>query len=308
MKIVLGGIVKNIEPFFSSVATFIDALKQEIPCLEVCLYENNSSDHTKELLQQLNPDFITIQCEDYTNDYFLDTGYARTWDNQPCRIQMIAHARNKLLDMIHTKNLTPGDFVILSDLDFLKSPDPVVIAKILTEFPAGVAAIFANGVVSNGKYYDASVLRTDTFPFGPEILGEIFWEKHYLDQIQCIITQPMKVYSAFGGLGIYRAEAITGCRYSETITDDVHALYTKLNAADYTRKQFEAVQGDREAITHYKGVLRGCFLKDNKIFYKHNSGYAWPILGEHVPFHAAMIQRGWSHMYILPELKYYYPF
>lgn len=307
MKVVLGGIIKNVAPFFGSIAEFIFNMKNTIPELEVCLYENNSTDNTKELLKQIECDFITVCSEDYTHEYFLNIGSARTWDNLPCRIQMIAHARNKLLDMITPKNLGRGDFVIMADLDFLKSPDPAAIASIIKQFPSDVSAIFANGISPNGNYYDAFVLRTDKHPFGPELMGDQFWEREHMDQLHIEITKPMKVYSAFGGLAIYKAEAISGCRYSETITDDVHELYSKLGGAEYTRKRFE-VAGGREAVTHYKGALLGCYLKDDKIFYMNNSGYAWPIIGEHVPFHASMIKHGHSNMYVLPELKYYYPF
>ena len=50
MKVVLGGIVKNIESCIPILMNFLTELKEAIPVLEVCLYENNSTDSTKEFL------------------------------------------------------------------------------------------------------------------------------------------------------------------------------------------------------------------------------------------------------------------
>ena len=108
MRIVLGGIVRNIETNILTIIQFIVDLKETIPSLEVCLYENNSTDSTKKILDKLTEmfSFVTVIKEDYSEDFFIKTFPARTYDNKGCRIHKIAFARNKLLEMIETKNLT----------------------------------------------------------------------------------------------------------------------------------------------------------------------------------------------------------
>jgi hypothetical protein len=306
MKVVLAGVVKNIESYALTILDFIVQLKLKIPQLQVVIYENNSTDKTKEFLNELSAksDFIHTKCEDYTNTYFLEKGRANTWDNLPCRMEVIAHARNKLLDMLEQFRLDSGDIIIMTDLDFHKSPDVEVIKHIVGNFPAQADALFANGIDNIGQYYDAFILRTEAHPFGPEIIGDEFRKSSHMGKLLTPIkpTDPLKpVYSAFGGLGIYRADAIIGCRYSAHITDDVHAYYTSTGA----EKVIDCTV-PRESYTHYKGALLGSFLKDNKIFYKNNSGYNWPIIGEHVPFHMAMRAKGRGKFFIVPQMLYYH--
>ena len=45
IRVVLGGVVKNVENHFSTIQNFINSLKNIIPSLEVCIYENNSIDN-----------------------------------------------------------------------------------------------------------------------------------------------------------------------------------------------------------------------------------------------------------------------
>ncbi len=152
MKVVLAGVVKNIESYALTILDFIVQLKLKIPQLQVVIYENNSTDKTKEFLNELSAksDFIHTKCEDYTNTYFLEKGRANTWDNLPCRMEVIAHARNKLLDMLEQFRLDSGDIIIMTDLDFHKSPDVEVIKHIVGNFPAQADALFANGIDNIG--------------------------------------------------------------------------------------------------------------------------------------------------------------
>ena len=61
--------------------------------------------------------FVEIQCEDYSEDYYLQRLPARASDNKACRMHKIACARNELLKMIERKKLVETDFVIIMDLD-----------------------------------------------------------------------------------------------------------------------------------------------------------------------------------------------
>jgi len=303
MRVVLGGIVKNISHLIPNTLQFLIDLKRQLPCLEVCIYENNSTDNTNGIFLDLATkiDFLEVKSEIYDNSFFLDKGRARTWDNLPCRIEMIAFARNKLLEMIHAKNLTDNDLVIMMDLDFMRAPDVKAIALIVENFPIKLAdVLFANGVGANGNYYDTYVLRTAADPFGPEIMGKTFWSgehsKRLRDAIPANASSLIPVYSAFGGLAIYRAAAIKGCFYSADVTDSLHAFY----------KDLLKDKPQEKPITHHEGVLLGCYLKGDNIFYRNNSGYNWPVVGEHSTFHAQMRENGFGKMFIVPSLAYYW--
>ena len=294
MKVVLGGIVKNIEKNIPSMYDFINKLKTCIPNLEVCIYENNSTDATKHLLK--SSDYIEVLCEDYDESFFL-TFPARTYDNKGCRIHKIAYARNQLLKMVATKKLNEDDYFILIDFDFNNSPDVKVISFILDKFPKEADVLFANGIDRNGHYYDAYEFRSNELPFGPEILGEQFWSDSHMAKIQKPIhpqSDFIPVISAFGGLAIYRANIIKDCTYSADITDDLHTFYSGLSIQDPTPQ------------THINGCSLGCYLKDMNIFYKNNSGYNYPVAAEHVNFHHSIRKKGFTHMFICPFLLYYW--
>jgi len=298
MRIILGGIIRNIEANIKTIFTFIHLLKIELPTLEVCLYENNSTDKTKSFSELKSVwDYLDIKFEDYDEEFFIKNFPGRTYDNKGCRIDKIAFARNKLLEMIEKKNLTENDFVIMMDLDINNMPDVQIIAHTIRGWPKDIHALFANGVQKNGHYYDGYEFRSEQLPYGPEILGETFWSDAHMANIQhkYEISQGLiPVISAFGGFAIYRADIIKDCRYSADVTDELHEHYTKYPIID-SKPQ-----------THYQGCSLGLYLKDSKIFYKNNSGYNYPVCAEHVNFHLAIRKKGFTNMFICPFLYYYW--
>ena len=293
MRVVLGGIVRNIENNIEQIFKFIFTLKQVLPTLEVCLYENNSTDKTKELLNELKNhlDYVSVVCEDYPEEYFIKSFPARTFKNEGCRIHKIAFARNKLLEMINKKQ---SDFIIMMDLDIKIIPDVNIIGNIIYSFPTDIHAIFANGIQGTGHYYDGYEFRSEQLPYGPEILGDKFWTDEHMAKIQHKYDPNgvlIPVISAFGGLAIYRADVIKDCFYSADITDELKEFY----------KKFEIEKPNQ---THYNGCSLGIYI-DN-IFYKNNSGYNYPVCAEHVNFHLAIRKKGFANMFIFPGLLYYW--
>lgn len=297
MKTVLGGIVRNIEKNSVQIYKFLSLLKSEIPNLEVCLYENNSSDSTKEILNSIQNEFIEVQCKDYDESFFLNSFPGRTYTNEGCRIHKIAFARNQLLKMIEKKHLGVGDFVIIMDLDISILPEVKIIKHIIYNFPNETDVLFANGIQHNGHYYDGYEFRSDELPYGPEILGETFWSDAHMGKIQkkySIEDGLIPVISAFGGIAVYRANAIEGCSYSADVTNTLHEFYSSLPIVDPNPK------------THIDGCSLGIYLKDKKIFYKNNSGYNYPVAAEHVNFHLEIRAKGFKNMFICPFLYYYW--
>ena len=295
MRVVLAGIVRNIESHFNTVVEFIDNLKKTIPSLEVCIYENNSSDKTKNLLETFQKDFVKIRSENYSEEFFIQNFPARTFKNESCRISNISFARNKLLEMIQEKNLDQKDFVIMIDMDCKKSPDINIINQILLGWPEGLHVLFANGVQNNGHYYDGYSFRSESLPYGPEIIGDSFWSDAHMAKIQNKYEPNsafIPVISAFGGLAVYKAHVIKGCKYSADITPALHEFYTSLSIVDPSPQ------------THYNGSSLG--LYKDAIFYKNNSGYNYPVCAEHVNFHLEIRKNGYKNMFICPFLYYYW--
>ena len=102
--IILCGVCKNTAGTVPVIRAAFEELasKAGVPCWAV-FYENNSDDGTAAELMKWAaeaPHQVIVKCEKFTRDEELSRCVARTCDNRPCRIEQIAFARNKLLDML----------------------------------------------------------------------------------------------------------------------------------------------------------------------------------------------------------------
>ena len=154
------------------------------------------------------------------------------------------------------------------------------------------------------KYYDAYAYRDTQHPFGAELLGEEIFDFKYKSVIKQIPfdAQPIPVLSAFGGLGIYKSICIRGLRYSATPTQDLHTLNLRIMKENPDHIYVKKVK--EKPTTHIQGASQGIYLFDKELFYRNCSGYNFPVICEHVPFHAAMIARGYDKLFVLPPLIY----
>ena len=154
------------------------------------------------------------------------------------------------------------------------------------------------------KYYDAYAYRDTQHPFGAELLGEEIFDFKYKSVIVQIPfdAQPIPVLSAFGGLGIYKSTCIRGLRYSAIPTQDLHTLNLRIMKENPDHLYVKKVK--EKPTTHIQGVSQGIYLFDKELFYRNCSGYNFPVICEHVPFHAAMIVRGYDKLFVLPPLLY----
>lgn len=295
MTIFLGAIARNIEPNFFQLYLFLQNIYSNNANVKTCIYENNSTDNTPAMLKilaSISPN-IQVVCEHFSESELLAMSKAWTWDKKPCRMELIAAARNKLLDMLAAAGCSDKDYVVLFDADMESACDADVILNKISAFPADADALFANGLNRNRQtYYDMYALRTTDHPCGPELLGETFWNT--LPKLRFQERTP--ILSGFGGLAIYRGYVLKDNRYSAHPTSDLNTFYKRCGI-----KQASPV-------THVEGVLRGIYLFESQaeggLFYYNNSGYAYPIVCEHSTFHARAANRGQGRFYIDPELVY----
>ena len=218
--IIVCGVCKNVVSTLPVIrAAFEDLVsKAGVPCWAV-FYENNSDDGTDAELMKWASDApagqVKVQCDKFVREEELSRCVARTYDNKPCRMEQIAHARNKLLDMLeggHTSPLTPSSgergspnpssgasvapsiggaggrmsprYVVMIDMDN-PVPFPVnAILKCIARDPDGFDALVCNGLNPFGYMYDFYAYRDAQFPFGPEIVREAFWSGHYQYYVQ----------------------------------------------------------------------------------------------------------------------------
>ncbi len=309
MVFFVGAIAKNIGDKMLAFQMYMGALYSEFPDMQIYIYENNSTDSTKADLERwaaFNPR-IHYKCEDIPEEYFLNTTLPRTKENLACRMEKIAFARNKLMEMLEETDIgsREEDRIIMMDPDIPVLFEADSLIQILKSGRNDYDALFANGVSQKGNYYDAYAYFDGYFPFGMELISEKqVWDQKYKSVIQKIPKDAPRipVMSAFGGIGIYRASAIRGLRYKGVVTEDVHKVFSNFCSQYPTHPWVQQVQ--QKPTTHVEGTLMGIYLFDNKLFYRNNSGYNYPVICEHMPFHCAMINRGYSRLFVEPSLLY----
>lgn len=309
MRVLVGGLLRNGEAAVGRITQLAVDLEREFTDVIVHVFENNSTDNTPALLLQAareQPNLL-VRSEVWDLDAFRESGKARTSDNGCCRLELLAEARNRLLDWMRKSARSDDDRLVMIDWDFATAPSIDTLARWIRELPEDLDGVFANGADRHGHYYDLYELRTAEHPLGPEIIGDRFWtsraRKRTLHRAIGPGDPPVPCLSAFGGLAIYRAGAVGSCRYSPYPTPELHNFYTDLFAAQPRHREVRRVRREK-VTTHYRGALLGAYLFDDVIFYRNNSGYNFPIAAEHVNLHLAMRARGRGRFVIAPDLGY----
>ena len=226
--IIVCGVCKNVASTLPVIrAAFEDLVsKAGVPCWAI-FYENNSDDGTDAELMKWAaeaPHQVRVQCEKFTREEELSRCAARTYDNKPCRMEQIAHARNKLLGELRSPNPSfrtppsgdakacpvggagsegtgtsheggamlgtvgsPARYVVMLDMDN-PVPFPVnAILKCIARDPDGFDALVCNGLNPMGYMYDFYAYRDAQFPFGPEIMREAFWSRQHQYHVQTAV-------------------------------------------------------------------------------------------------------------------------
>lgn len=188
--------------------------------------ENDSSDNTKEYLDKLGKE----------KDYPVVRTGQDFYNKKRPSISFLAKMRNFYLREIYTLKYDDYDYVIVFDADFQSLVTKQSVADTFDR--AGWDAVAGLGELE-GKLFDAFAFRNDEFnrPYVPEKYDNditkyfySFWKQpsamvHY-DNGPLI-----PVYSAFGGLAIYKKSTLQGLLHDETSEDCEHvSLHSQIRA------------------------------------------------------------------------------
>ena len=220
-KVVIAGCTKNSELYIEDRIIKLHEIGQYFKDYRIILYENDSTDNTVTLLNKNKNkrfDFISEQ-------NIIERIEHKHLHN---RVQILTHARNQLINYIK-QNYSKYDLLIMLDLDnVLERFNP---KTILNAFLYGDnwAALTANCI---GKYYDIWALRMPPHVWKQSVHGQLWKEplmhdcwsqiknnippKRLIREYQQIIpvTMPLiETTSSFGGLGIYKMDAIKEAQY-----------------------------------------------------------------------------------------------
>ena len=152
-------------------------------------------------------------------------------------------------------------------------------------------------------HYDMYAFRSKDFPLGPELIKDWFWNSLWEeDAFDLASDQWVPVYSAFGGLAIYKTSSLLPLSYSGAVTADLQRYYERI---------FSEMAPDNPQLSTY---LRINGIKDvvdlgkiPVIFVENTNGehpdyYHVPTCCEHVALHAAMAIHGHTKIYVNPKM------
>lgn len=294
-KVVICGVCKNVAVALPIMIKKIEKLGEEFKDYAVIIYENNSTDESKNqlLCWARNNKKVQLISEDLTYEQLCTRTIAHAKrDGAPCRMELIAYARNQVLNVALSEKFDDFKFVIMTDLDFLEGWSALdVVETLKTHTPWDCIA--ANCMTRDTRYYDRYAFRDEDFPFGPEFIGEDFWqEANACSQSFDRNGNFKKVFSAFGGLAIFKRDALKGCEYSGYVTNDLKLFYksiiNKLSSEVYNKYK------------HNKNIRKA--QTDPEISFMANSGYDGPVVCEHCTLYASMILSGHDQIFINPKM------
>ncbi len=201
----------------------IEKLRANFKSSVVIIFENDSKDNTKQILKEWSersPNII-IECNNFatkTIPDFTTNGANKYYSHS--RISKMVEYRNHYLKKLEEINFNP-DFVIVVDLDVSK----IYLKGVLQSFEIAEQwdVVCANGVSMSPKfkrrYHDTFALvelGKENTPQTEESIISNSNRWNFLKNGQPLIP----VYSAYGGLSIYRYNAIKNLRYRTIINED----------------------------------------------------------------------------------------
>lgn len=223
-NVIVCGCTKNSASYIYDHMTRLYSMHDMFQKFHMVVYENDSSDNTRELLD-------TFKKNNPLFEYISETNVISTIIHKVnIRPQIIGHGRNRILDYIENHKET-FDYVIMVDLDsIIANFQKKQITHIFDHDPSIWDGLFANCI---GKYYDIWALRINENIWSDKYHSQLWkapinydcWEmvyhtkdrQKYVYDNQVVIPNTsalIPVSSAFGGFGIYKYNIIKGCRYN----------------------------------------------------------------------------------------------
>ncbi|MDR0681163.1 MAG: glycosyltransferase family 2 protein [Dysgonamonadaceae bacterium] len=248
--IVVCGIVRNSEKGLKKNIPVINSLCDKAQDYKVVIYENDSKDNTKQILKKwqddrssdkihisLNEGLISGKTIPSSKDLFCNPFFSRK------RIEKMVFFRNQYLSYLRTMNWTP-DYVFVVDLDV----ETLFLDSILSSFSSDTEwdAITAYGYSLSPylrrRYHDAYALVELGEENEPQTEKKIKKRASKYSKI-CCGDALVRVFSAFGGLAIYRYEAIKNIEYQLIFNNDNrvevycehYSLYFQMKKNGYDR-------------------------------------------------------------------------
>ena len=224
VKVVICGLTKDDAPILPLTIARIEKTGGCFRDYRVIVYENDSRDCTPDILK--NWQAVNTKVKIITESIQISP------IRQLSRTERLACFRNRYLRIIkESREYADYDFVIVADMDLKGGWSNDGIATSFARLDWDIVAANSIGYHNLRKtYYDMfALLPKNIFKTGLvyKIFGE-GWQLHRGDPL-------IRIWSGFGGLAIYRKEAIMSRQYSGSINGAIICEHIGLNADNSLR-------------------------------------------------------------------------
>jgi hypothetical protein len=282
-RLAVAAVVKDGARTAARLFRGIAGLGRNFDAISFAIYENNSSDDTKAVLDRLSAEIsdMRVVCEDLSRERQEEIASVRHKDGRPCRIEILAYARERARSLL-LDAYGGYEYALVVDADaFLFSRAGIIRAARAVD--DGIAdCVCANGLMKRLQYRDAFAFRSVDHPFGPEFLGD-YWRDVVRKRIQRRHggARLIPVFSAFGGAALFRMEAFKAGRYSAIPDEGFLAAHRSLDLRGANAD--ESRRASRDPVP--------------------SMNYLSPIVCEHVPFCYSMRTKGFDRIFVDPRWR-----
>lgn len=220
-NIVIAALARDCGESLHNNIILIEQLRERFAWSQVVIVENDSKDNTKQILANWEKDKKQVKI--ISQDFGTTTIPSKTEVNvSPTlsfyRIEKMSQYRNIYLDYIAGLS-NQIDYVIVIDID-IKSFSVEGLVKSIINAPEDWGGIFANGCTRRKILGFTSKMYFDMFAlYEYPLIDKFYYDQKYFDESFQRAYKNIKnnkyynVVSAFGGIGIYKYEAIKDIRY-----------------------------------------------------------------------------------------------
>ncbi len=225
MTLIICSIVRNCEESLKKNILVIDELCDRVKDYHIVIYENDSADNTRAVLVQWaeRRKNVHLILEDTGKPKNTIPGKSEVSVNpyfSAKRISKMVDLRNQYLEYIERKNLT-ADYVMVVDLDVTMISLKGIMHSLQVEsnWDAITAYGYSLSPRMTNRYHDAYALvesGMEQIPQTEKSIKDSQYKWASLSKGDLLV----KVFSAYGGLAIYKFKAIQNLRYQLLLNGD----------------------------------------------------------------------------------------
>lgn len=226
-SIIVCGIVKNAEIGLKKNIPVINRICRLSKDYRIIIYENDSTDSTKKLLSdwaEIDRKRIHVLLDETNHNHAGTIPKRNNSKVNPFfsrqRIEKMAQLRNKYMQYIDQQAWT-SDYVIVVDLDVASLFEDAILTSFSSkiEWDAVTSFGYSTSPKFQRRYHDTYALTE----LGDENMPQTEYKIKVLADKYGKLTPKddwVRVYSAYGGLAIYKFDAIKGLKYLVYGNDD----------------------------------------------------------------------------------------